>query len=86
MLLPRYIRLTSDRPSQQGWLFSRVPLTATNWEVTSRRQRLQVRHAYSLTDRSGVQDTWPWKPLRRWDGDVVNKAAWHSWASLWLDR
>lgn len=28
-----YIRLTSDRASQSGWLFSRVPLTATNWEV-----------------------------------------------------
>ncbi|KAI1854820.1 hypothetical protein JX265_002459 [Neoarthrinium moseri] len=28
-----YIRLTSDRPSQNGWLFSRVPLTATNWEI-----------------------------------------------------
>lgn len=27
------MRLTSDRPSQEGWLFSRVPLTATNWEV-----------------------------------------------------
>ncbi|KAI9853002.1 MAG: hypothetical protein M1838_002781 [Thelocarpon superellum] len=29
----QYIRLTSDRPSQQGWLFSRIPLTATNWEI-----------------------------------------------------
>ncbi|EYE97696.1 legume-like lectin family protein [Aspergillus ruber CBS 135680] len=29
----QYIRLTSDRPSQQGWAFSRVPLTATNWEI-----------------------------------------------------
>lgn len=29
----RYIRLTSDLPSQTGWVFSRVPLTATNWEV-----------------------------------------------------
>jgi mannose-binding lectin 2 len=29
----RYIRLTSDIPSQSGWLFSRVPLTATNWEI-----------------------------------------------------
>jgi mannose-binding lectin 2 len=28
-----YIRLTSDRPSQTGWLWSRVPLTATNWEI-----------------------------------------------------
>ncbi|PHH61115.1 hypothetical protein CDD81_777 [Ophiocordyceps australis] len=28
-----YIRLTSDKPSQSGWLYSRVPLTATNWEV-----------------------------------------------------
>jgi mannose-binding lectin 2 len=25
--------LSSDRPSQSGWLFSRVPLTATNWEI-----------------------------------------------------
>lgn len=39
MLLPianawhSYVRLTSDRPSQTGWLFSRVPLTATNWEI-----------------------------------------------------
>ncbi|KAK4223717.1 concanavalin A-like lectin/glucanase domain-containing protein [Podospora fimiseda] len=29
----QYIRLTSDHPSQTGWLFSRVPLTATNWEI-----------------------------------------------------
>lgn len=29
----QYIRLTSDLPSQSGWLFSRIPLTATNWEV-----------------------------------------------------
>ena len=29
----QYIRLTSQQPSQMGWLFSRVPLTATNWEV-----------------------------------------------------
>ena len=27
------MRLTSERPSQNGWLFSRVPLTATNWEI-----------------------------------------------------
>jgi len=29
----QYIRLASDLPSQQGWLWSRVPLTATNWEI-----------------------------------------------------
>lgn len=29
----QYIRLTSDLPSQSGWLFSRLPLTATNWEI-----------------------------------------------------
>ncbi|CAL5869821.1 uncharacterized protein PFLUO_LOCUS4051 [Penicillium psychrofluorescens] len=29
----KYIRLTSDRASQQGWIFSRVPLTATNWQI-----------------------------------------------------
>ncbi|KAJ5319848.1 hypothetical protein PENANT_c026G02098 [Penicillium antarcticum] len=29
----KYLRLTADRPSQQGWIFSRVPLTATNWQI-----------------------------------------------------
>ncbi|KAL8737694.1 MAG: hypothetical protein Q9190_008085, partial [Brigantiaea leucoxantha] len=29
----QYVRLTSDRQSQDGWLFSRLPLTATNWEI-----------------------------------------------------
>ncbi|KAJ5133247.1 hypothetical protein N7526_004612 [Penicillium atrosanguineum] len=29
----KYVRLTADRPSQQGWIFSRVPLTATNWQI-----------------------------------------------------
>ncbi|KAJ5113705.1 hypothetical protein N7456_002239 [Penicillium angulare] len=29
----KYIRLTADRPSQQGWIYSRVPLTATNWQI-----------------------------------------------------
>lgn len=33
MRTDKYIRLAADRPSQSGWLFSRVPLTATNWEV-----------------------------------------------------
>lgn len=29
----KYLRLTSTYPSQQGWIFSRVPITATNWEI-----------------------------------------------------
>jgi len=29
----QYIRLTPDLHSRSGWLFSRVPLTATNWEI-----------------------------------------------------
>ena len=29
----QYVRLTSQQPSQSGWVFSRVPLTATNWEI-----------------------------------------------------
>jgi len=29
----KYIRLTPELPSRQGWVFSRVPLTATNWEI-----------------------------------------------------
>ena len=29
----RYIRLTSDRQAQSGWLFSRMPMTATNWMI-----------------------------------------------------
>ncbi|EPS38349.1 hypothetical protein H072_7998 [Dactylellina haptotyla CBS 200.50] len=29
----QYIRMTSDRQHQTGWLWSRLPLTATNWEI-----------------------------------------------------
>lgn len=29
----KYIRLSADKGSRSGWLFSRVPLTATNWEI-----------------------------------------------------
>ncbi|RHZ63320.1 hypothetical protein Glove_330g18 [Diversispora epigaea] len=29
----RFIRLTHDRQSQTGWLWSRLPLTSTNWQV-----------------------------------------------------
>ncbi|CAG8604664.1 6984_t:CDS:2 [Funneliformis mosseae] len=29
----KHIRLTHDRPAQSGWLWSRLPLTATNWQV-----------------------------------------------------
>ena len=29
----QYVRLTTDHSSQAGWIFSRVPLTATNWEI-----------------------------------------------------
>lgn len=29
----KYIRLTSEQHSRAGWLFSRVPLTASNWEI-----------------------------------------------------
>ncbi|KAL5604471.1 hypothetical protein BROUX41_002440 [Berkeleyomyces rouxiae] len=28
-----HVRLASNLPSQAGWIFSRVPLTATNWEI-----------------------------------------------------
>ncbi|CAG8513616.1 2417_t:CDS:2 [Paraglomus occultum] len=29
----KHVRLTHDRQSQSGWLWSRLPLTATNWQV-----------------------------------------------------
>ncbi|MCJ1389363.1 hypothetical protein MMC18_002219 [Xylographa bjoerkii] len=29
----KYIRLASDLQSRIGWIFSKVPLTATNWEI-----------------------------------------------------
>ena len=28
-----YVRLTGAHPSQAGWIYTKVPLTATNWEV-----------------------------------------------------
>ncbi|KAG5935106.1 hypothetical protein E4U53_000508 [Claviceps sorghi] len=41
-----YIRLTSDLPSQSGWLFSRLPITATNWEVEVEFQISGKHHLY----------------------------------------
>lgn len=29
----KYVRLAADQPSQSGWVFSRIPLTANNWEI-----------------------------------------------------
>ena len=29
----QYVRLAADIPSQSGWVFSKIPLTATNWEI-----------------------------------------------------
>ena len=29
----QYVRLTGDLPSRSGWLFSKIPLTASNWEI-----------------------------------------------------
>lgn len=29
----QYVRLTGQQHSQAGWIFSRVPLTATHWEI-----------------------------------------------------
>jgi hypothetical protein len=56
----RYIRLASDLPSRSGWLFSKIPLTATNWEV---RHTIQVqgqdtnRTRSSLSSRFMVRQT-----------------------------
>ncbi|EEP81462.1 conserved hypothetical protein [Uncinocarpus reesii 1704] len=38
----QYVRLTADRPSQRGWLWSRVPLTATNWQLAFSAQKLTL--------------------------------------------
>ena len=46
----KYIRLVSDKPSRSGWLFSRVPLTATNWEVCAPAPaRLPHSHRTQIT-------------------------------------
>ncbi|KAK9470942.1 concanavalin A-like lectin/glucanase domain-containing protein [Dipodascopsis tothii] len=29
----KYVRLTADRPGQAGWIFSRLPLTAPNFQI-----------------------------------------------------
>ncbi|KAI6783828.1 uncharacterized protein J7T54_001704 [Emericellopsis cladophorae] len=56
-----HVRLTSDRPSQSGWVFSRVPLTATNWEVevefkvSGRNQLYGDGFAMWVTRQRGVQ-------------------------------
>ncbi|KAL1992762.1 hypothetical protein VTN49DRAFT_3518 [Thermomyces lanuginosus] len=57
----KYIRLTSDQPSQQGWIFSRVPLTASHWEVEVEFKIHGSNHLYGdgmaiwLTKQRGIQ-------------------------------
>ncbi|WWD19506.1 hypothetical protein CI109_103967 [Kwoniella shandongensis] len=29
----KHVRLTQDKPSQQGWLWSRMPLSVANWQI-----------------------------------------------------
>lgn len=29
----KHVRLTQDKPSQKGWLWSRMPLSVLNWQV-----------------------------------------------------
>lgn len=29
----KHIRLTQDRQSEMGWLWSRLPLTASSWQI-----------------------------------------------------
>ncbi|WVQ72960.1 hypothetical protein IAR50_002522 [Cryptococcus sp. DSM 104548] len=29
----KHVRLTQDRPSQQGWLWARMPLSVSNWQI-----------------------------------------------------
>lgn len=29
----KHVRLTQDKQSQSGWIWSRMPLTVTNWQV-----------------------------------------------------
>ena len=45
------MRLTHDRPAQAGWLFSRLPLTATNFEVDSlllKRNSSQITFEFKI--------------------------------------
>jgi mannose-binding lectin 2 len=39
----QFVRLTGEYPSRSGWVFSRVPLTATNWEVRRTMNKVIVR-------------------------------------------
>lgn len=49
----QFIRLTPQLSSRHGWVFSRVPLTATNWEV--RHTRNYDHRSLNNADRSFLQ-------------------------------
>ena len=50
----RYVRLAPDRPSRTGWLFSKMPLTATNWEVCLPLHTLD-RHMYLILSKIEIE-------------------------------
>ena len=81
----QYIRLSSDKPSRDGWLFSRVPLTATNWEVR-RSPHPQLGQQLTRVDHCRIQGPRPGQPLRRWLCHVAHQAARPAGACLWPRR
>jgi hypothetical protein len=78
----KYVRLASDKASRDGWIYSRVPLTATNWEVPT--MPLSVHHIHQLIplDLGRIQNIRSGEPVRRRLRNVAHQAARHPWQRL----
>lgn len=81
----RYVRLTGELTSRAGWIFSRVPLTATNWEVRCSPLSSQIASDTDL-DRNRVQNRRNKRSIRRWNGNLADKRTSPRWPSIRLKR
>ncbi|KAL1922763.1 uncharacterized protein VTP21DRAFT_9139 [Calcarisporiella thermophila] len=50
----KYVRLTSDQPSQHGWLWSRLPLTSPNFEIEVEFQVTNNHNSHLSGDGFGL--------------------------------
>ena len=46
----RHVRLTQDKPSQTGWLWSRMPLSPGNWQID-----VEFKVGVSMFDRDDLE-------------------------------
>jgi hypothetical protein len=74
----------------QGWLWSRLPLTAQNWQLEVEFKvgfsPVALTTLGSLILGRDIDLGTIFTPLWGWNGTVANDGTGSAWASVWLKR